>query len=82
MRCGFIMLEHACTRIVSATHIRTDRGGQRRRRPERTRFLVADVYASPLLSLSGVIVPSGQPELVRVFHPGNGAPTLADDSAM
>ena len=75
------MLEHAVAKPVPAHIPGLTAGGQRRRRPERTGFLVADVERLAAAVAKRVIVPGGQPELVRVFHPGIGAAALADDRA-
>ena len=78
---GFVVLEHAVAEPVPAHIAGPAAGGQRRRRPERTRFLVADVERLAAAVAERVVVPGGQPELVRVFHPGVRAAALADDRA-
>src|SRR5665647_2531613 len=76
---GFVMLEHTVAKPVP-THIAGSTAGRQwRRRPERTGFLIADVERLAAAVHKRVIVPGGEPELVRIFHPGIGAPALADD---
>ena len=76
---GFVMLKHAVPEPVPARISGPTGSGQRRRRPESTGFLVANVERLAATVTQRVIVPCSQPELVSVFHPGIPAPTLADD---
>ncbi len=77
----FVVLEYAVAEPVPAHVAGATAGGQGRRRPERTRFLVADIDRLAAAVGKRVIVPGGQAELVRVFRPGIRAAALADDRA-
>ncbi len=78
---GLVMLEHAVAEPVPAHVAGAAARGQRRRRPERARFLVADVERLAAAVAQRVVVPRGEPEFVRVFRPGVRAAALADDRA-
>ena len=75
------VLKHAVAESVSADVGAVPARGQRRRRPELTGFLVADVKRLAAGVAHRIVVPGGEPEFVGVVHPGVGPAAFRDHRA-